>query len=60
MLEHEPVVAAALGALGKKPSVIPGGLNKVLTFVGSHLVSRKRISAIVGKTLAKALAPEMV
>lgn len=53
LMPARAVVKSALRALGRRPSVIPGGFNKVLTFVGSRMVSRRLIAFLVGRTVVK-------
>jgi len=45
------VVNAALDALGKQPSVIPGRMNRLASFVMRHLLPRKMAIKFMGKTL---------
>lgn len=47
----EPVVAEALAALGSRPSVIPGRMNKILGVTMSRLVPRHRAVAFMGRTM---------
>lgn len=52
------VAEAALNALGKKPSVIPGGFNKVMHFISTHFMSRGTASSMFGNIMAKAVAQD--
>lgn len=45
------VVREALDALGKQPYVIPGRMNKAVSFVMRHLLPRKLAVKFMGKTL---------
>lgn len=55
----EPVVAKALQALGRKPSVIPGFVNRAFIFMGQRVFSRKGIASMFGGINEKALAAEL-
>jgi len=50
-----PVVRAALRALGRKPLVIPGALNKASDFAGKYLLPRRAQTAVFGALVARAL-----
>jgi short-subunit dehydrogenase len=50
-LEPETVVAETLAALGHWPTVIPGGLNRLSSFVMRHLISRRAAVQIMGHVL---------
>ena len=52
------VAEAALNALGKKPSVIPGGFNKVMSFISTHFIPRSTASSMFGNVMARAVAQE--
>ena len=45
----EPVVQRALDALGRKAVVIPGGQNRLLAWMGKHLLPRSANTAIYGR-----------
>jgi len=47
----QPVVAAALQALGSKPSVVPGRANKIMGFLISRVLPRRRAIAFMGRTM---------
>jgi short-subunit dehydrogenase len=47
------VVAEALAALGRQPSVVPGGANRLAAFVMRRLLPRRAAIAIMGQTLRK-------
>ena len=47
----EPVVAEALAALGSRPWVIPGRMNKIAGFAMSRLLPRKRAVRFMGRTM---------
>ncbi len=49
----KPVVASALRALGHTSSVIPGGMNRFLNFLGKYLFTRSVNTAIFGKIMEK-------
>ena len=59
-MEPEPTAAAALAALGKRPSVIPGRINNVMAFMGKHLMGRKASVNLFGNLLERAVAPELI
>ena len=50
-----PVVRAALRALGRKPLVIPGALNKTSVFAGKYLTPRRVQTAVFGALVSRAL-----
>jgi short-subunit dehydrogenase len=50
-LEPETVVAEALAALGHRPTVIPGRLNRLSSFVMRRLLSRQAAIRIMGNVL---------
>ena len=52
-IEPETVVTEALAALGRQPSVIPGTLNRVSSFVMRRLFSRRAAIQIMGSVLRK-------
>lgn len=45
----EQVVEAALRGLGRKAVVVPGGQNRLLVWMGKHLLPRRANTAIFGK-----------
>jgi short-subunit dehydrogenase len=49
LMEAEQVVAKALGALGRGPSVVPGALNKVASFAFARLLPRRTSIRIMGR-----------
>jgi short-subunit dehydrogenase len=49
LMEPERVAAAALGALGRGPSVVPGALNKLATFAFGRLLPRRTSIRIMGR-----------
>jgi uncharacterized protein len=54
-MQPAPVVRAALRALGRKPLVIPGVLNKASDFAGKHLTPRRMQTAMFGALVSRAL-----
>ncbi len=48
-MEPTDVVAEALSALGKGPSVIAGRANRIVAFVMSRLLTRRRAVSLIGK-----------
>ena len=52
------VVREALRALGRKPLVIPGGLNGVNDFLGKHLLPRRIQTAMFATLVHRALTPK--
>ncbi|MGB8215404.1 MAG: SDR family NAD(P)-dependent oxidoreductase [Anaerolineales bacterium] len=50
-LEPERVVAEALAGLGHRPTVIPGRLNRLSSFVMRHLIPRRASVQIMGSVL---------
>jgi short-subunit dehydrogenase len=53
MMDPEPVVAAALAALGKKPSVVPGAFNRTVAFFIGRIFSRRRAVKVIGGAARK-------
>jgi short-subunit dehydrogenase len=53
IMEPGPVVAEALEALGRTPSVIAGRMNRIGAFVMTRLLSRRRAVAYMGKNTRK-------
>ena len=47
----EPVVREALAALGTRPWVIPGRMNKILGFTFSRVIPRRRAVGFMGRTM---------
>jgi hypothetical protein len=47
----EPVVAEALSALGSRPWVVPGRMNKILGFAFSRVLPRRRAIGFMGRTM---------
>ena len=54
----EVVVTEALAALGHRPTVIPGRLNRLSSFVMRHLLSRQAAVRIMGNVLRGMYVPE--
>ena len=50
--EAGPVVRAVLRALGRKPLIIPGFLNKASDFAGKYLTPRRVQAAMFGRSAA--------
>ena len=50
-IEAETVVTEALAALGRQPTVIPGRLNRLSSFVMRRLLSRRLTITIMGNVL---------
>ena len=56
MMDPEPVVHAALDRLGRGPSMVPGGLNRVIAFVFARLLPRRLAVNIMGSATRKLYA----
>lgn len=54
-MQPSPVVRAALRALGGKPLVIPGPLNKASDFADNYLTPRRAQTAMFGALVSRAL-----
>ena len=54
-MQPAPVVRAALRALGRKPLIIPGFLNKASDFAGKYLTPRRVQAAMFGALVSRAL-----
>jgi short-subunit dehydrogenase len=50
-MRPEQVVQEALKALGKRPYIIPGRVNRLASFVMRHLLSRKAAIQLMGRVL---------
>ena len=48
-MEADDVAEKTLGALGKKPVIVPGLINKIGRFVFMRLISRKAAVTIMSK-----------
>ncbi len=57
-LPPEIVVAKALAALGRQPTVIPGSLNRLSSFIMRRLLSRRAAIRIMGSVLRGMYAHE--
>jgi short-subunit dehydrogenase len=53
MMEPQPVVAQALAALGHKPSMVPGGFNRVAAFFLGRLMPRTAAIRTLGRATRK-------
>ncbi len=56
LLEADHVAAAALDALGRKPSVVPGGFYRFSAFVMNRLLPRRLAVRIMGRTTRRLYA----
>ena len=56
LLEADHVAAAALDALGHKPSVVPGGFYRFSTFIMNRLLPRRMAVRIMGRTTRRLYA----
>ena len=52
----DQVAKTALKALGKKPSIIPGGLNKVMNFISTRFIPRSAAASMFGSMMKKSVA----
>jgi short-subunit dehydrogenase len=50
-LKADTVVKEALNMLGRRPGVIPGRLNRIMSFIMTRLMSRKRAVSVMGKSV---------
>lgn len=56
LMETSPTVAAGIKALGKKSTVVPGFMNKLMVkFMGKFFMSRRIFSLMMGKMFRKSL-----
>ena len=51
----EPVVAAALAALGRRSAVVPGTMNRVMAFAAQRILPRARAAGLFGGMIEKAM-----
>lgn len=49
LMEPGPVVEAALSALGRRPSVVPGALNRLAAFAFARLLPRRASIRVMGR-----------
>ncbi len=54
-MEAGPVVASALAALGRKASVIPGRMNRVMAFAAQRILPRRHAAQLFGGLIEKAM-----
>lgn len=59
-MDAGPVAAAALQALGKKPVVVPGKMNKMMTFMMTRVMTRKSAAGMFGGMMKKTMDPAIV
>lgn len=57
MIEPEQVVGEALAVLGRRPFLVPGSFNRVVSFVLRHLVPRRLTVSLMGNQTKKLLLP---
>jgi short-subunit dehydrogenase len=53
MMDPEPVVRQAIRALGRGPSMVPGGFNRLVAFLLGRLLSRRAAVRIMGTATRK-------
>jgi short-subunit dehydrogenase len=53
IMEPQPVVTAALAALGRAPSIVPGAFNRFSTFVLNRLMPRRAAIRTMGRATRK-------
>jgi short-subunit dehydrogenase len=53
IMEPEPVAEAALRALGRTPSMVAGGFNRLAAFFMGRVMTRARATRVMGDTTAK-------
>ena len=53
-MEPEDVAEAALGALGRKPLLVPGRVNRTMKFMMTRVLSRRASTRMWGSMMAKA------
>ncbi len=56
----EAVAAAGLQALGKKPTVIPGGMNKMMNFMATRVMPRQTALSMFGSMMSKGMDPAIL
>ena len=57
-MEVGPVVRSALGALGRRPSIVPGGLNKVMQFMAKRVMSRPGMGTVFANLMRPGIPAE--
>ena len=59
-MDVSTVVKIGLDALGKKPSVIPGNMNKAMAFMNKHVMTRKSQISMYGKLIENVLPEDRI
>ncbi len=59
-MEAGAVAAAGLQALGQKSTIIPGGMNKVMSFMATRVMSRQTALTMFGNMMAKGMDPAIL
>jgi len=59
-MDADPVAAAALKALGHEAAVIPGRMNRIMTFVMTHLMPRQMALSLFGSMMSKTMDPAIL
>ncbi len=59
-MDAAPVAASALEALGRKTVVVPGNMNKLMTFMMTRLMPRKSASSMFGSMMKRTMDPAIV
>ena len=59
-MEAGPVAAAGLKALGKEAAVIPGRMNRIMTFTMTHLLPRRTAMSLFGNMMSKTMDPALL
>lgn len=59
-MNADQVAAAGLNGLGQKRVVVPGGMNKVMRFMMTRVMSRSAASDMFGGMMKKAMDPAIV
>ncbi len=57
-MEVQPVVRAALGGLGHRAYVVPGGMNKVMHFLAKRVLSSQRMGSVFAGLMRPAIPAE--
>ena len=50
-MKTQDVVKEALRVFGRKPTIIPGRLNRIMSFVMTRVMTRKKAVSIMGKSV---------
>ncbi len=59
-MEVTPVVQAALSRLGRQSVVVPGRINRLMSFMARRLLPSRQASAMFGSLMARSISPDLL